>query len=73
MSLATYEYLNSIDGPDSPHPDLNRDSAVDTLDLIGLLDGWGGCPPKPIACPADLNFDQVVDVEDLLSLLRAWD
>ncbi|HRQ76375.1 MAG TPA: hypothetical protein PK098_10700 [Phycisphaerales bacterium] len=51
--------------------DLNGDNAVDVLDLLILLGGWGPCP-KAGPCPADLNNSGTVDVQDLLVLLSNW-
>jgi hypothetical protein len=51
--------------------DLNGDDAVDVLDLLMLLDAWGGCTDCG-ACSADLNGDCIVDVLDLLMLLDNW-
>ena len=49
--------------------DLNRDGAVNVLDLLELLGAWGACADE---CPADLTRDGVVNVLDLLELLGAW-
>jgi hypothetical protein len=48
--------------------DINRDGAVDVLDLVAVVTAWGDCP----GCPADTNQDGAVDVLDLIAVITAW-
>ncbi len=50
-------------------PDVNKDGAVNVLDLIELLLGFGLCDPPPQRCPADINKDGVVDADDVFEVL----
>ncbi len=51
-------------------PDVNKDGAVNVLDLIELLLAFGQpCDQPPQRCPADTNKDGAVDVLDLIELL----
>ena len=50
-------------------PDVNKDGAVNVLDLIELLLAFGPCDSPPQRCPADTNKDGVVDVDDLFEVL----
>jgi hypothetical protein len=49
------------------------DGEVNELDLIALLDQWGGCAePCPPLCPADVTGDCAVDMFDVIALLQQW-
>jgi formylglycine-generating enzyme required for sulfatase activity len=48
--------------------DLNRDGAVNGIDLGALLAAWGICTN----CQPDLNLDGSVDGIDLATMLAAW-
>jgi hypothetical protein len=52
--------------------DLNGDGVVDIDDLLAVINGWGGCPASPAACPVDINADGVVDIDDLLIVITNW-
>ncbi len=52
--------------------DVNGDLAVDVLDLIAVVGGWGPCPTAPAACAADLDHNGTVDVSDLLAVILNW-
>lgn len=67
---------NCVDGngdgfPDSCSPagpaDLNRDGAVNTIDISILLDAWDTADPI-----ADITSDGWVDANDLALLFNAW-
>lgn len=64
-----------IDGSSTPYvmwpcpPDINKDGAINVLDLIELLLAFGPCPPPPTRCPADTNKDGAVNVLDLIEML----
>lgn len=64
-----------VDGSDAPYilwpcpPDINKDGAINVLDLIELLLAFGPCPPPPARCPADTNKDGAVDRLDLIEML----
>lgn len=49
--------------------DFNGDGFVDSVDLLGVLSGWGLCDPP---CPQDIDGNGQVDLADLLALLSAW-
>jgi len=58
----------NIDGvPDSCSADLNGDGAVDSFDLIEVLQHFG----EPIEGYGDVNDDGIVDQSDVLSILSA--
>lgn len=57
--------------PDVPG-DVNGDSIVDVVDLLGVLSAWGSCPAPPESCPADVDHDGDVDVNDLLLVIGNW-
>ncbi len=61
-------YFSAVPDPACP-ADLDRDGAVDGIDLGVLLGAWGPCSGT---CPADLNLDGAVDGNDLGTLLAAW-
>lgn len=69
-----YCYLYALDssGPAVPG-DVTGDGAVNVLDLLAVLAGWGPCPPPPASCPADLDGSGAVDIVDLLEVLANWD
>lgn len=48
--------------------DLNRDSRVNTDDLLLVVTAWGACS----GCPGDANGDGVVNVDDLLLVIGDW-
>ena len=48
--------------------DIDGSGAVDSNDLLVILDEWGPCPD----CPGDLNGDDEVDFNDLLIVLDNW-
>lgn len=50
--------------------DCGADGAVDTLDLLELLEQWGQLRTAHLTC--DAGGDGRVDVEDLLELLASW-
>jgi subtilisin family serine protease len=51
--------------------DLNRDGAVNAMDLAILLDAWGPCADCD-ACVADLDGDCMVGAQDIARVLSAW-
>jgi hypothetical protein len=51
---------------------VNGDDAVDVLDLVEVITGWGVCPDLPEPCPADVNLDGMVDVLDLVEVITNW-
>ena len=51
--------------------DLNRDGAVNAMDIAILLDAWGACGDCD-ACVADLNGDCMVGAQDIARVLGAW-
>ncbi len=56
------------DSCETTHPaDLNFDSNVDVVDLLLLLDAWGGSET------GDIDGNGMVEVGDVLALLAAWD
>ncbi|MAT82288.1 MAG: hypothetical protein CMJ29_11685 [Phycisphaerae bacterium] len=55
------------DSCETTHPaDLNFDSNVDVVDLLLLLDAWGGSET------GDIDGNGMVEVGDVLALLAAW-
>lgn len=59
--------------PDIPCPaDLNGDAAVNGIDLLMVLNGFGPCPASPGDCATDLNDDGVVNGVDLLLVLNGF-
>ncbi len=59
------------DGASCP-ADINRDGAIDLLDLSLLLADFGDTGP-PHTIPGDLDYDGDVDLDDLSSLLIAFE
>lgn len=59
--------LNQCEVSTPPCADLNADGAVSGIDLLMILNAFGGASPA-----SDLNSDGVVDGADLLILLNAW-
>jgi hypothetical protein len=54
--------------------DVNGDGAVNVLDLIDVLLGWGPCAaPCPPGCIGDANGDCVVGVLDVVSVILGWE
>ncbi len=60
--------------PPPPCPaDINGDHNVNVTDLLGIINGWGACPPPcPRYCSADINHDCNINVSDLLAVINAW-
>ena len=57
-------------GGQNPQPgDANGDWRVDVMDLLSVIEDWGGCQGR---CDADLNDDGYVNVMDLLMVLEHW-
>jgi len=59
--------------------DGNRDRAVNTVDLLGVVDAWGNAQIVPDEDPAvgegsfyDITQDGLVDVADLLAVIANW-
>jgi hypothetical protein len=52
--------------------DITGDLAVNTDDLLLVINGWGPCDECTAKCGADLNEDCSVDVDDLLVVINAW-
>lgn len=52
--------------------DVNGDGLVNVIDLLGVLNSWGACPPPPAPCAGDITVDGVVDVQDLLFVIQHW-
>ena len=48
--------------------DMNGDSVVDVLDLLGVIFAWGPCN----GCAEDFDGSGVVNVDDLLLVISAW-
>jgi hypothetical protein len=45
----------------------------DINDLLGIVNGWGECPPPPPpVCQANITNDWEVNVDDLLMVIAAW-
>lgn len=42
--------------------------AVDTDDLLAVINAWGKCD----GCPADITDNLIVDVDDLLAVINGW-
>jgi predicted outer membrane repeat protein len=51
-------------GPFGLPGDINGDAAVDIIDFLALLGGWGAC------CPGDLNGDGTLDGSDLQLMIE---
>jgi hypothetical protein len=58
--------------------DINVDGAVNVVDLLAVINGWGACamPPTHTSCLADVapagGGDDAVNVLDLLQVINAW-
>jgi len=56
--------------------DVNGDGAVNVIDLLAVINGWGPCPAPPNPCPADIapigTPDGMVNVIDLLAVINNW-
>ncbi len=53
--------------------DINRDGAVDVVDLLTLVDSFGSAGGDPAFNPAcDLTGDGSIDVADLLTMVDGW-
>lgn len=52
--------------------DVTLDGFVDIDDLLGIINGWGGCDLPPALCPADVNCSGGVDIDDLLTVINGW-
>ena len=53
--------------------DINCDNAINSADLLEVINAWGACPePCPSFCAADINFDCIVNVADLLAVIDNW-
>ena len=50
--------------------DINRDSLVDIMDILLVIEGWGGC--LNLYCRQDVNEDGDVDIADLLLVIENW-
>ncbi|MCI0675610.1 MAG: DUF3466 family protein [Phycisphaerales bacterium] len=53
-------------------PDINCDGAVNVIDLLAVIAGWGACPSPPAQCPADIIPNGIVDINDLLAVISNW-
>ena len=51
--------------------DVNGDSAVNIVDLLGVVSAWGACA-NPQNCPADVTCDNAVNIADLLDVVSNW-
>jgi glucose/arabinose dehydrogenase len=51
--------------------DVNQDGQTNSTDMVGVILGWGACPPG-VSCPADQDCSGVVDVLDLLLVILNW-
>ena len=61
------DVLTWMGGTTIPCPeDCNGDGFIDVIDLLGIIDGWGG------ATGCDINGDGIVDVVDLLAVVGNW-
>lgn len=61
-----------LGGSITPNPDIDGDGDVDFDDLLGVLSGWGPCPPAPAPCPGDVDGNGTVDFDDILAVLAGW-
>ena len=53
--------------------DVNLSTAVDTGDLLAVINSWGDCPDAcETVCAADLDFTCTVNVADLLIVINSW-
>jgi hypothetical protein len=52
--------------------DVNGDSAVNSADLLIIINNWGPCLGGPTQCPADLDASGAVNVADLLLVINNW-
>lgn len=52
--------------------DINVDGAVNIMDLLGVISGWGTCPVDPQPCAPDISLDGQVNIIDLLAVISAW-
>lgn len=50
--------------------DVNKDGAVDKLDVALVVMAMGDCPAPPADCPADVDGDGDVDTRDMVIVLR---
>ncbi|MBG84125.1 MAG: hypothetical protein CMJ40_06205 [Phycisphaerae bacterium] len=50
--------------------DINKDSIVDILDILLVIEGWGGC--LKLYCRQDVNEDGDIDIADLLLVIDNW-
>ena len=60
--MRQYETLPACPG------DVDRNDAVDMVDLLRVLGAWGPCA----VCVEDIDDDGVVDFQDLLIVLANW-
>ena len=84
MTGGTIELLGGFWPGSNPLPDTcaadimplpSGNGLVNVDDLLGVINGWGGCPAPPSACPADIapaGGNGAVNVEDLLALINSW-
>ena len=49
--------------------DITGNGAVNTDDLLSVINHWGPCPAP---CPADITGNGVVNTDDLLSVINHW-
>jgi hypothetical protein len=49
-------------------PDINGSGAVNVIDLLAVINGWGACS----GCAPDINSDGQINVVDMLAVINAW-
>ena len=49
--------------------DITGNGAVNTDDLLSVINHWGPCPAP---CPADITGNGAVNTDDLLSVINHW-
>ena len=68
--MRAVKYSYGILDPPTPSciGDINTDTVVNVLDLLAIINAWGGCE----GCNEDINNDGYVNVTDLLSIVESW-
>jgi len=68
--MRAVKYSYEILDPPTPSciGDINTDAVVNVLDLLAIINAWGGCK----GCSEDINNDSYVNVADLLAIIESW-